>query len=697
VREGPRRKASYGASAASATDGAVLSSSTMLNVLGALLLVSGVVSLPATLLDHTPGAHHSLILALICAIPLTAAFVFIRARRAGPKVSEWSIHASLMLGLAIMFISVWSGNGGSTAIASLGFFAWPPLCALIFLPGRQAVPYVLAAALLSVFVIAISVHSTPIGTATQTVGTIAAAAITARCLHVLLRRSSTTDPLTGLPNRQALPGILEREIARADRQHTPLTIAVTDLDGFKLVNDTEGHSAGDQLLRRVTAHWRRELRSQDAVVRYGGDEFIIVLPGCDVSAAVTAIDALRLFGTQPCSVGVAQWLPGESADATIGRADGVLYQVKRSGGNRVAAASNDSSGESQRVRPTSRLANLARFMPVGIASIDDVGVRTTIGGVQFIAGGLVPLVGLFGQGIPRTQLAFAVVEIILAILLGVGMIALARSRGDRVPTFVPHAAIVVGVSSICIGGVFLRGQTEGIAALGMLAWSWMYVFALNPWRVGVRYCVVGTTLVAVTVAFSVRQNPIGVMLLVIATTAGCGVLVGYVRLLFERQSSMDALTRLPNQGALTALLSREMAIAGRSAKSLTVSLIDLDGFKTVNDTQGHLAGDQVLKRFADSWSAELRAVDCLLRYGGDEFVLMLPGCDLNEATETLERLRALGAHPCSIGLTTWTPGDTAETVIDRADAAVYLAKKRGRNCVASLVPSDTPISEPHAA
>lgn len=247
-----------------------------------------------------------------------------------------------------------------------------------------------------------------------------------------------------------------------------------------------------------------------------------------------------------------------------------------------------------------------------------------------------------------------------------------------------HGSIVGGQLGACGGSLLLLSQVQVIVVLGMLSWSYMYVFALFPRRMGIAYCALGSVLVAGALAATVHQNPIGVALVVLTTTAGAGVIVGYVQSLFRRQSLVDALTNLPNRGALDVIMKRELALAGRSGAPLTVGLIDLDGFKLINDNEGHLAGDGVLVSFAQLWRAQLRSTDSLVRYGGDEFVLVLPGSSLDEAAEMLDRMRKLGTQACSIGLTEWAAGDSDESVLARADAALYMAKERGRGCVATL-------------
>jgi diguanylate cyclase (GGDEF)-like protein len=145
-----------------------------------------------------------------------------------------------------------------------------------------------------------------------------------------LRRAATTDPLTGLVNRRAWEAEAARVLAHATRTGEPVTVAILDLDHFKEVNDRSGHEAGDDLLRELTARWSGELRLADLLGRYGGDEFVLCLPGTD--AAGTAEILARLDASHPFrwSVGTATAVEGDTLSSMLSRADAALYEHKRS-------------------------------------------------------------------------------------------------------------------------------------------------------------------------------------------------------------------------------------------------------------------------------------------------------------------------------------------------------------------------------
>jgi diguanylate cyclase (GGDEF)-like protein/PAS domain S-box-containing protein len=153
----------------------------------------------------------------------------------------------------------------------------------------------------------------------------------------LLARS---DALTGLPNRRTLDDQLPREMARALRGGSPLCLAIIDIDHFKTYNDTYGHLAGDRVLCECAGAWDSELRGEDTILRFGGEEFLIVLPDCEPTDAAEIVERLRAAtpSGQTCSAGLAQWRPGESVDDLVARADNALYRAKEAGRDRLVAA-----------------------------------------------------------------------------------------------------------------------------------------------------------------------------------------------------------------------------------------------------------------------------------------------------------------------------------------------------------------------
>jgi diguanylate cyclase (GGDEF)-like protein len=168
---------------------------------------------------------------------------------------------------------------------------------------------------------------------------------------------AVTDALTGLLNRYGLQRALAREHAEARRYTRPLACLMIDLDNFKSVNDTYGHSAGDTALQQVATILIEAVRRSDMVFRYGGEEFLALLPETDLDGAVALAEKIReaasarFFGdgqyvfSLTLSVGAANLYNGESGNDMIARADLALYHAKEQGRNRVARAEVRASGE----------------------------------------------------------------------------------------------------------------------------------------------------------------------------------------------------------------------------------------------------------------------------------------------------------------------------------------------------------------
>jgi len=149
-----------------------------------------------------------------------------------------------------------------------------------------------------------------------------------------------TDELTGLANRRSWDEQLHRELARAARNGSPLSVALLDLDHFKTFNDEHGHQAGDALLRDLAGAWTACLRATDVIARYGGEEFALAFPAWPPEAALRAIERLRNAAAaqgQTCSAGLVQWDGHESAESLVGRADAALYAAKGAGRDRTVS------------------------------------------------------------------------------------------------------------------------------------------------------------------------------------------------------------------------------------------------------------------------------------------------------------------------------------------------------------------------
>jgi diguanylate cyclase (GGDEF)-like protein len=167
-------------------------------------------------------------------------------------------------------------------------------------------------------------------------------------LHRIVERQALVDGLTGIANRRQCEDALISEIARADRLGTPLTLVLADLDDFKAINDVHGHATGDDVLREFASVLRATVRDSDLAGRWGGEEFLLLLPGADGVGGAQLADRVRsslsersfaghdgVVVSVTCSFGVAQHTPGLNERELFAAADRALYRAKREGKNRV--------------------------------------------------------------------------------------------------------------------------------------------------------------------------------------------------------------------------------------------------------------------------------------------------------------------------------------------------------------------------
>lgn len=159
-----------------------------------------------------------------------------------------------------------------------------------------------------------------------------------------LERLSSTDPLTGALNRRSCERLLGAELRRAERYGRPLSVVLLDIDHFKRINDEHGHAVGDAVLRDVADRVRATIRQNDALVRWGGEEFLVVLPETHAEGARVAAERIRaVVGREPAGPGVPATLSGgvstasagDDQDSLVQRADEHLYRAKHAGRDRI--------------------------------------------------------------------------------------------------------------------------------------------------------------------------------------------------------------------------------------------------------------------------------------------------------------------------------------------------------------------------
>jgi len=267
-----------------------------------------------------------------------------------------------------------------------------------------------------------------------------------------------------------------------------------------------------------------------------------------------------------------------------------------------------------------------------------------------------------------------------AVLVGVGTLAVLSGAaviglGHRLPRPFSHVLVVLGTGLITAVVAAAPDDPVALALATIYAFVAVAAFFLFAPVQALAYLV--GAIVAGTVVLSLRGLPAGpvvAMGLVVATVAM--VVATLVRR--ANSASLDGLTGLANRRGFDDALDEAMRMTGRTGVRFSVALVDVDHFKSINDEQGHAAGDDLLRSVAATWAAQLPRGAVLARHGGDEFALLLPGHPGPAALEVAERLRRSTDVALSVGVAQHRAGEPSSHVMRRADAALYRAKEAGR-------------------
>lgn len=341
-------------------------------------------------------------------------------------------------------------------------------------------------------------------------------------------------------------------------------------------------------------------------------------------------------------------------------------------------------------------ARIERTLPARDA--DDPRVISRALGAMLLCAGLVLLLGITLSPPGHASLAGIYAIGLVAVVLGGS--ALVAARHARM--WMAHALFAGGSSLICLGTYF-SGAATGLYAV-LLVWLAIFAAASFSSRAVAAHIVSimvasGTTLALVGPSPGpppVARWAIGGILLTLtaaimgriaarrrASEARLRAEIGErerLQLVLEHLADHDPLTGVANRRRLEQDLARELSRARREGTALCVVTIDLDDLKEHNDTYGHAAGDELLKHVATTWSAALDATDLIARTGGDEFVVLLPGCTLEMAERSIDELRQAVAATCrcSAGAAAWDGRESAADLQVRADLAMYEAKASSR-------------------
>lgn len=282
-----------------------------------------------SVLPSSHWSHSSLAVLLVAA----AGAVFAMGLRLvlGRRAPAWNVYVEMAM--SIIFISMLAAVGPHGHVNFAVMYFWLILFVALYFRPLVALAYIAAAGVAYALVLEFGPSvDKPVIAWFSIFGTGSLLAVVVLGLMRILHQMGSQDVLTGLPNRRSWEERVQQEIERARRDGTPLSLAVIDIDQFKVVNDRDGHHFGDRLLREFATGWSETTRTGgDFLARIGGDEFGYLAPGSDevsVQRAVVRLSEVSPNGVR-CSVGTATWDGVESAAELFRRADEAMYRAKR--------------------------------------------------------------------------------------------------------------------------------------------------------------------------------------------------------------------------------------------------------------------------------------------------------------------------------------------------------------------------------
>lgn len=520
-----------------------------------------------------------------------------------------------------------------------------------------------------------------------------------RELASLVRR----DPLTGVGNRRLLDETLATELPRHAATDDSLSVFALDLNGFKELNDGVGHDAGDALLVAVAAALSTVARDGDVVVRQGGDEFCLLFPRTGAAHADTLrarIDAVLAAvgdGTTPVTsgIGVATFPEdGSTAAQLLAVADARLADDKAE--HRAAPRSLTpviAMPGAPQGQTASRAGALTGATGAPRVSRRMLAMNLTVWRGQGILIGLyaamlsgVALLTLEDADPQRT--AFAI-----CLLLGAIAYFTLRREPPAIGTALNHAVVALPY----VGATLFMVATPSIAsaALGPLALSGSLAAVRLVDRRDIGIHLAAATLCSVgLIAAGIGGVPmmLALALIVLVNWGGAGGATIYLERSegqgdeLERLVRRDPLTGVGNRRLLAEQLIEEEQRHALTNRPFTVLALDLNGFKGLNDTLGHGAGDDLLRDVAAALQAVIGPDDTVVRQGGDEFCIVLPETDAAEAIPAANAARAavagLSRHghriTTGVGIATYpTDARTPAVLLYVADERLRIDKENG--------------------
>lgn len=504
---------------------------------------------------------------------------------------------------------------------------------------------------------------------------------------------SRGDTLTGALNRR---GFLEQFawVLHVRRPGQPVALLVVDLDGFKEINDCEGHAAGDDILAWVGSTAARILPSGAVFGRLGGDEFAVVLPDHDATTALAVATAVgsALSERIGASIGVAtDATSAADEEAFLHAADRAVYAVKatgRGGARHAVAVAVPALAASEPPEPPALTYDRLRAAGGPPASCDDAifDGRVMVAGFTLIALAGIPIVGdvLVSGGHTFIEQVMRYLGIPWVLANAGFAFAYRNARAFTDPPRFPWwaSAVLVGGG----GGAAALADGGGLTSPIMAAFALKILFdaATARERVALENVAIMVFFWVIVVAFSPSSSLWAVPYA--GATLFCAHALGALgRNAFEdaRQTriqigSTDALTGLLNRSGFETAATKAVARADAGDVTLAVLTFDLDDFKSINDTQGHAAGDHLLRSIAHLTRDTLTGAYAIGRVGGDEFVALLPVdslAELHDRVADLDRGLAVMVGG-SIGTAIHgEDGTTYDALLAAADRRAYAVKQ----------------------
>tara|TARA_R110002073_G_scaffold2938_2_gene19116 strand:- start:60754 stop:63144 length:2391 start_codon:yes stop_codon:yes gene_type:complete len=578
-------------------------------------------------------------------------------------------------------------------------------------------------------------------------------------------KQSRTDALTDLHNRGSIVRHIHKEIARTKRHGPPLAVVILDLDHFKKINDRWGHPVGDKALRAAAQCFVANTRSCDVIGRFGGEEFLLLMPDTSSEGAVTLMERCRLALASTdlysetgeriqlsASFGIACNANNRSlnTEALIQAADKALYCAKEHGRNRIEVASIPLASTA------TETPDVNEVVPVTLSQTLKQAVTTTkqmleqliqggpewtptmktallagLGTSQFLlygGWGLFLLILPNREDLLNVDWVISTIPIAIPVILGMALLSFIGIKINRRYPNSPlyqhfthqyYAITLVGfgyligtlslpvgillVGSPLIGLIFFRPAyvwfgmlTSMSLLLGLTAMSAMHYIPYAPAIAQPEFSFYVTEALWLAGLYILMTPNIIIIIYLSDRTFGHWRERGIEA---RTMSLTDSLTGTHNRRSIIDMLDKELARTLRHGPPLALILLDMDHFKQINDTWGHPTGDRVLKAAAIQLNHAIRDCDAIGRFGGEEFLILLPDTTLAGSQALAERCRTQ-LEQCTVLADDGTPIAltasfgvacnehclilTNKNLIKAADEALYTAKSGGRNRVETV-------------